>query len=87
LLRLSPGGRDEVEIREFDLKRGQFVPNGFRMPKARNWAEWLNKDLLMIANGTTAVMEMGFDPAVQTACDDLVPRALRWRISTTPLPG
>jgi prolyl oligopeptidase len=54
LLRLSPGGGDEVEIREFDLKRGQFVPNGFRMPKGRNSAEWLNKDLLMIANGTAA---------------------------------
>jgi prolyl oligopeptidase len=51
LLRLSPGGGDEVEIREFDLDRGQFVPNGFRMPKARNFVEWLNQDLLMIANG------------------------------------
>jgi prolyl oligopeptidase len=51
LLRLSPGGGDEVEIREFDLDRGQFVPNGFRMPKARSSAEWLNKDLLMVANG------------------------------------
>ena len=51
LLRLSPGGGDEVEIREFDLDRGQFVPNGFRMPKGRNFAEWLNEDLLMIENG------------------------------------
>jgi len=54
LLRLSPGGGDEVEIREFDLDQGQFVPNGFRMPKGRSFAEWLNKDLLMIANGAAA---------------------------------
>lgn len=51
LLRLSPGGGDEVEVREFDLDRGQFVVNGFRMPKARNFAEWLNKDLLLIESG------------------------------------
>ena len=54
LLNLSPAGGDEAEIREFDLDRGQFVPNGFRMPKARSSAEWLNKDLLMIANGAAA---------------------------------
>ena len=54
LLYLSPGGGDEVEIREFDLDHGQFVPNGFRMPKARSSAEWLNKDLLMVANGAAA---------------------------------
>ena len=54
LLRLSPGGGDEVEIREFDLDTGKFVPNGFRMPKGRSYAEWLNKDLLMIGNGAAA---------------------------------
>ena len=31
LLRLSPGGGDEVEVREFDLATARFVDGGFRV--------------------------------------------------------
>jgi len=48
LLRLSPGGGDEVEIREFDLDRAAFVDGGFRTPKARAFAEWLGPDQLLV---------------------------------------
>jgi prolyl oligopeptidase len=48
LLRLSPGGGDEVEIREFDLDQAKFVEGGFRTPKARAFAEWLTPDQIMV---------------------------------------
>lgn len=48
LLRLSPGGGDEVELREFDLEQGRFVVDGFRTPKARAFAEWLGPDQIMV---------------------------------------
>lgn len=54
LLRLSPGGGDEVEIREFDLNRGRFVDGGFQVPRSRAFVEWMGPDLLLVettANG------------------------------------
>lgn len=48
LIRLSPGGGDEVEIREFDLDSGRFVDGGFRVPRSRAFAEWLDADTILI---------------------------------------
>lgn len=48
LLRLSPGGGDEVEIREFDLAAGEFVADGFRVPRARAFAEWIDRDRVLV---------------------------------------
>lgn len=48
LLRLSPGGGDEVEIREFDLDAAAFVEDGFRVPRSRAFAEWIDRDLVMV---------------------------------------
>jgi prolyl oligopeptidase len=50
LLRLSPGGGDEVEIREFDLVKGDFVPGGFRVGKSRAFAEWMSADQLLVGH-------------------------------------
>jgi prolyl oligopeptidase len=50
LLRLSPGGGDEVELREFDLSLGQFVEGGFRTPAARTFAVWLDQNRLAICH-------------------------------------
>lgn len=50
LLRLSPGGSDEVELREFDLRSGHFVDGGFRAPAARTFVVWLDADRLLIAH-------------------------------------
>ncbi|TWT20594.1 prolyl oligopeptidase family serine peptidase [Luteimonas wenzhouensis] len=48
LLRLSPAGGDEVELREFDLARGSFVEDGFRVPKSRAFAHWLDADTVLV---------------------------------------
>ncbi|MEO7381687.1 MAG: hypothetical protein ABIV25_08115, partial [Paracoccaceae bacterium] len=50
LLRLSPGGGDEVEIREFDIAKGEFVVDGFKVGKSRAFAEWLGLDKLLVAH-------------------------------------
>lgn len=48
LLRLSPGGGDEVEIREFDLPRRRFVEAGFRTSRSRTFAQWMGPDSVLI---------------------------------------
>lgn len=48
LLRLSPGGGDEVEIREFDLQQRRFVEQGFHTGKSRGFAQWMGPDLVLI---------------------------------------
>lgn len=50
LLRLSPGGGDEVEIREFDLTKGDFVVDGFRVGKSRAFAKWISVDQVLIGH-------------------------------------
>lgn len=51
MLRLSPGGADDAELREFDLDTGAFVDGGFRVPAARNMSAWIDADHLLIAHG------------------------------------
>ena len=55
LLLLSPGGGDQVELREFDLLKAQFVKDGFRAAASRTQAAWLSRDRVLIAH--TAVHE------------------------------
>lgn len=50
LLRLSPGGGDEVEIREFDLSKGEFVADGFKVGRSRTFAEWMGPDMLLVTH-------------------------------------
>jgi prolyl oligopeptidase len=50
LLMLSPGGGDQVELREFDLLKGQFVKDGFRTVAGRTQAAWLSRDRVLIAH-------------------------------------
>lgn len=65
LLRLSPGGGDAVEIREFDLARGDFVANGFRTGASRAFAEWIDADRVLVqhAEGDSPRTSAGW-PAV-----------------------
>ena len=44
LISLSNGGGDAVEVREFDLVEGKFVPGGFSLPEGRNFVDWIDKD-------------------------------------------
>lgn len=48
ILYLSPAGADDVELREFDLKSGRFVEDGFNVPASRAMVAWLDKDRLLI---------------------------------------
>ena len=50
LLSLSPGGADDVELREFDLKIGAFVDDGFRLADGRAFFAWLDRDHLLISS-------------------------------------
>jgi prolyl oligopeptidase len=50
LVRLSDGGGDAVEMREFDTSRKAFVAGGFRLPMGKQQAAWLDPDTLLIAH-------------------------------------
>jgi prolyl oligopeptidase len=49
LVSLSEGGEDAVSYREFDLQTGQFVANGFSLPKSKQGASWLDRDTLLVS--------------------------------------
>ena len=49
LVTLSAGGEDADTQREFDLKTGQLVPNGFVLPHSKQGAAWMDKDTLIVA--------------------------------------
>lgn len=50
LLALHEAGGDESELREFDLKTGRFVEDGFVVPHSRSSAAWLDADTLLVAH-------------------------------------
>lgn len=49
LVALSAGGEDAETRREFDLKTGKFVVNGFVLPKSKQGVTWVDKDTLLVA--------------------------------------
>jgi prolyl oligopeptidase len=49
LVRLSVGGEDANTCREFDLKSGQFVKDGFVLPRAKSDVSWVDRDHLLVA--------------------------------------
>ena len=55
LIRLSPGGSDASELREFDLENRKFVKGGFFIPVNKVRVTWLDKDTLIL--GTTLKKE------------------------------
>ena len=48
LVKLSPGGSDAVEYREFDLIQKEFVLDGFTLPEAKSRVAWLDRDTLYV---------------------------------------
>ncbi|MDZ4373422.1 MAG: prolyl oligopeptidase family serine peptidase [Phenylobacterium sp.] len=48
LVSLSDGGKDAVEVREFDTTTGQFVEGGFRLPEGKHRFDWIDKDTLLV---------------------------------------
>ncbi|MFN9847669.1 MAG: S9 family peptidase, partial [Alphaproteobacteria bacterium] len=53
LVRLSNGGKDAVEVREFDTATGQFVDGGFRLSEGRHSVDWIDHDTLLVATDWT----------------------------------
>jgi prolyl oligopeptidase len=48
LVRLSRGGADAVEVREFDLQTRRFLADGFRLPEAKQSVAWVDRDRLLV---------------------------------------
>jgi prolyl oligopeptidase len=48
MVSLSRGGSDANEAREFDLKTGQFVKDGFRLPEAKISTAWVDANTLLV---------------------------------------
>ncbi|MDH3427896.1 MAG: S9 family peptidase, partial [Gemmatimonadota bacterium] len=49
LVRLSRGGADAVEMREFDLGRAAFIEDGFFLPEAKGGATWVDEHSLLVS--------------------------------------
>jgi len=62
LVRLSNGGGDAVELREFDTRTKAFVPNGFRFAEGKQYVQWLDRDTLVVGREWTPgeVTESGY---------------------------
>ena len=50
LIYLSDGGKDAQVVREFNLKKKEFVPDGFYIPEAKSDVTWLNRDFLYVGS-------------------------------------
>jgi len=48
LVSLSNGGKDAVEVREFDTQTGKFVEGGFKLPEGKHRFDWIDKDTLLL---------------------------------------
>ena len=75
LLRLSDGGQDAAEFREFDLVAKAFVEDGFTLESDKNRAAWIDRDRLLV----------GAFPGDDDATDSGYPRRVRIWQRNTPL--
>mgnify|MGYP000120835617 CR=1 FL=1 len=48
MVRLSVGGKDAVERREFDVASQSFVDGGFMLPESKGGTAWIDQDNLLI---------------------------------------
>lgn len=67
LIALSEGGKDAHLWREFDTVSGQFVPQGFETPVAKNNVSWLDRDTLLIRSdyGPGTLTQSGYGRQVR----------------------
>jgi prolyl oligopeptidase len=50
LVNLSNGGKDAVELREFDTATGKWVEGGFRLPEGKADVSWIDHDTLLLVD-------------------------------------
>jgi prolyl oligopeptidase len=62
MVSLSNGGGDAVEVREFDLAKGAFIPGGFFLPTAKSNVSWAAPDALFVATdfGPDTLTDSGY---------------------------
>jgi len=67
LVSLSPGGRDAVEIREFDVAQKAFVDDGFVLPLAKSTVNWIDQDHVYVATdfGPGSLTDAGYPRIVK----------------------
>jgi len=49
MVSLSEGGEDAATVREFDLATGQFVADGFVLPRSKQNVQWVSDDTLLVS--------------------------------------
>jgi prolyl oligopeptidase len=62
LVKLSRGGADAQEVREFDTTTRQFVAGGFSLPEAKSNVVWLDRDTIFVGTdfGPGSLTESGY---------------------------
>ena len=62
LVSLSDGGKDAVQVREYDTVAKAFVKDGFVLPAGKQQAAWIDKDTLLVGREWTPglVTESGY---------------------------
>ncbi|MGH7449620.1 MAG: S9 family peptidase, partial [Longimicrobiales bacterium] len=62
LVRLSRGGADAVEVREFDMEKLTFIDGGFTLPEAKQSVAWVDDNTLLVATdyGTGTMSSSGY---------------------------
>jgi prolyl oligopeptidase len=67
LVSLSRGGADAMVVREFDLKKKQFVEDGFTLPEAKSRVDWQNRDTLYVGTdfGSNSLTKSGYPRIVK----------------------
>ena len=67
LVALSAGGEDAATLREMNLKTGQFVQDGFVLPRGKQSVAWVDKDTLLISRdwGPGTMSEAGYPITVR----------------------
>ena len=73
LVRLSRGGADAVETREFDVETRRFVEGGFVLPEAKGATAWVDENTVLVATdfGDGSMTTSGYPRVVK-----------RWRRGT-----
>ena len=67
LVKLSPGGGDAHELKEFNLVTRRFVTDGFKLPKSKMTVTWMDQDHLFVATefGRGSMTESGYPRIVK----------------------
>ena len=67
MVSLSNGGGDAVEVREFDLDKGAFIPGGFLVPTAKSNVAWAAPDTLFVGTdfGAGSLTDSGYPRVVK----------------------